>query len=140
MDPRTGCRARRCRRRRRSRPPRAPVSPARRRGRRRGVSERAQNSSRAMRIPTAAPTVARRPDWLTAGLLRLGLLSAFIVAVGMIPFHLTRTSAVVLVCVAVGVAIAAVAWFAGAVSRVTRALPFLERGQRQTEAILAQLR
>jgi hypothetical protein len=93
-----------------------------------------------MRIPTAAPVVARRPDWLTAGLLRLGLLSAFIVVVGMIPFHLTRTSAIVSVCIAAGVAIAIIAWFAGALHRVTRALPILERGQEETEWILARLR
>jgi hypothetical protein len=93
-----------------------------------------------MRIPTAAPVVAPRPDWLTAGLVRLAILSAFIVAVGMIPFHLTRTSAIVLVSVAGAFALATIAWFAGAVSRVTRALPILERGQRQTEWILAELR
>jgi hypothetical protein len=93
-----------------------------------------------MRIPTAAPVVARRPDWLTAGLVRLGILSAFIVAVGMIPLHLTRTSAIVLVCVAAGVAIAVVASFAGALHRMTRALPILERGQRETDWILAQFR
>ena len=93
-----------------------------------------------MRIPTAAPVVARRPDWLTAGLLRLGLLSAFIVVVGMISFHMTRTSAIVSVCIAAGVAIAIIAWFAGALHRVTRALPILERGQQETEWILARLR
>ena len=91
-------------------------------------------------MPPLGISTAARPGWLTAGLLRLAVLSAFIVAVGMIRWHLTRTSGIVLVCVAAGVALATVAWFLGAVHRVARALPILESGQRLTQAVLAQLR
>jgi hypothetical protein len=91
-----------------------------------------------MRLPTA--TGQARPGWATAGLLRLALLSVFVVAVGMIRPHLTRTSAIVLLCVAGAVAIGAGAWFLGAVERLARALPVLGAGQRRTEALLAQLR
>src|SRR6266571_2943318 len=81
-----------------------------------------------------------RPGWLTAGLLRLGLLSLFVVLVGMIRPHLTRTSAIVLVCVAALVAAAALAAFLGATRRLAEALPFLEGPQRRTAAVLAELR
>ena len=81
-----------------------------------------------------------RPGWLTAGLLKLGLLSLFIVLVGMVPLHLTRTSAVVAVCLAAGAAALAVAAFLGAARRFARALPVLEAGTRFTDAVLAELR
>jgi hypothetical protein len=82
-----------------------------------------------------------RPGWLTAGLVRLGLLSLFIVLVGMFRPHLTRTSAVVSVIAACALTVGAVAWFFGAAGRIARALPFLEAGGgRLTGAVLTELR
>jgi hypothetical protein len=78
--------------------------------------------------------------WLTAGLAKLGVLSLFIVLVGMFRPHLTRTAATVSVLVAVGLAIAALAWFLGAARRLAGALPFVEAGGRFTSAILTELR
>jgi hypothetical protein len=90
-------------------------------------------------LPAAALRAAR-PNWLTGGLLKLGLLSLFIVLVGMVPLHLTRTSAIVSACVAAGVAAAALAVFLGAARRFARALPVLEAGTRFTDAVLTELR
>lgn len=88
-----------------------------------------------------APTLgAARPGWLTAGLLRLGLLGLFVVLVGMVRLHLTRTSAAASAGAAAVLAGASVAWFLGAARRVAAALPFLEASQRRTDAVLAQLR
>jgi hypothetical protein len=39
------------------------------------------------------PVSAVRPDWVTAGMVRLATLSAFVVAIGMIPFHLSHEGA-----------------------------------------------
>src|SRR4029077_453434 len=80
-------------------PRRAPASRARRPGRSRGFSGRPSKSPAAMPLPrrpsvTIAPV---RPSWLTAGMLRLAALSAFVVAVGMIRGHLTTTVAWVIV-------------------------------------------
>jgi hypothetical protein len=82
----------------------------------------------------------QRPGWLTAGLVRLALLSAFIVGVGMIRPHLTRTSAVASVCAAALVAAVALGAFLGGARRVAGALAFLEGPQRRTNAILTELR
>ena len=48
-----------------------------------------------------------RPGWLTAGMLRLATLSLFVVAIGMMRWHLTTTAAWIVV--GVGAAIVAVA-------------------------------
>jgi hypothetical protein len=77
-----------------------------------------------------------RPGWLTAGLTRLALLSLFIVLVGMFRPHLTRVSAAVGVVVAAALVLVALAWFFGAVRRLARALPFLQAGERFTDAML----
>ena len=50
-----------------------------------------------------------RPTWLTAGMLRLVLLSLFAVAVGMIPLRLTPDDAWVVVAIGGGIAVAALA-------------------------------
>jgi hypothetical protein len=81
-----------------------------------------------------------RPGWLTAGLARLAVLSLFIVLVGMFRPHLTRTTAAVTVIVAAVVTIGALGWFFGAARRLTRALPFVETGERFTGAVLTELR
>jgi hypothetical protein len=81
-----------------------------------------------------------RPGWLTAGLTKLAVLSIFIVVVGMFRPHLTRTSAAVSVIVAAALIVGAVAWFLGAARRLARALPFLQAGERFTDAVLTELR
>jgi hypothetical protein len=83
---------------------------------------------------------ATRPGWVTAGLLKLGLLSLFVVLVGMVRGHLTRTSAVVSVCVAAALAVLALAWFLGAARRFAHAVPLLETGERFTAGVLTELR
>ena len=83
---------------------------------------------------------AARPGWFTTGLTKLALLSLFIVLVGMVRLHLTRTSAVVSVIVAAAVAVGAVAWFLGAARRLASALPFLRAGEHFTDAALTELR
>jgi hypothetical protein len=81
-----------------------------------------------------------RPGWVTAGLARLAVLALFVVLVGMVRVHLTRTSAAVGACAAALAAAGALAVFLGAAGRVAGALPFLEGPQRRTTAILAELR
>jgi len=83
---------------------------------------------------------AARSGWLTAGLAKLAVLSLFIVLVGMVRLHLTRTSATVSVIVAGVLTAAAVAWFLGAARRLARALPLLQAGERFTGAVLTELR
>jgi hypothetical protein len=81
-----------------------------------------------------------RPGWLTAGLTKLAVLSLFIVLVGMVRLHLTRTGAAISVIVAAALAGFALAWFLGAARRLARALPFLHAGERFTDAVLTELR
>jgi hypothetical protein len=81
-----------------------------------------------------------RPGWLTAGLAKLAVLSVFIVLVGMFRPHLSRTSAAVSVAVAAALIVVAAAWFFGATRRLVRALPFVEAGERVTDAVLGELR
>ena len=88
--------------------------------------------------PRALPV--DRPGWVTAGLVRLGVLALFVVLVGMVRVHLTRTGAVIGVCAAALAAAGALPVFLGAAGRVAGALPFLEGPQRRTTAILAELR
>jgi hypothetical protein len=81
-----------------------------------------------------------RPGWLTSGLAKLGVLSLFIVLVGMFRPHLTRTSATVSVIVAAALIVVGLALFLGAARRVAKALPFVHAGERFTDAILTELR
>ena len=67
-----------------------------------------------------------RPGWLASGSTKLAVLSLFIVLVGMIRLHLTRTSGAVSVIVAAALTVAAVAWLLGAARRLAHALPFLQ--------------
>jgi hypothetical protein len=83
---------------------------------------------------------ATRPGWLTAGLAKLAVLSLFIVLVGMVRLHLTRTSATVSVIVAAALTVAAVAWFLGVARRLAGVMPFLQAGERFTGAVLTELR
>jgi hypothetical protein len=59
-----------------------------------------------------------RPGWLTAGMLRLAALSLFVVAIGMVRWHLSTTTAWVIVGVGAGIVVLAGA----AVFGLTRAI------------------
>jgi hypothetical protein len=88
----------------------------------------------------ASPLERGRPRWLTAGTLRLLVLCACIVAVGMIRPRLTPHAAGVVLIVG-GVAVAAgLAAFLGATRRVAARLPLLDRSQRIADALLLQVR
>ena len=50
-----------------------------------------------------------RPGWLTAGMLRLAALSLFVVAIGMVRWHLTTTAAWIVVGVGAGIVLVAIA-------------------------------
>ncbi len=63
-----------------------------------------------------------RPTWITAGMLRLGLLSLFVVAVGMIPLRLTPDDAWIVVAIGAGIAVAALAALLGATRRLGQRL------------------
>lgn len=63
-----------------------------------------------------------RPGWLTVGLLRLAALSLFVVAIGMIRWHLTTTAAWIVVGVGAGIAVVVVAVLLGATRRVEQRL------------------
>jgi hypothetical protein len=70
-----------------------------------------------LRLPELA-VHADRPTWITAGMIRLGLLSVFVVVVGMIPFRLTPDDAWIVVGVGGAIAAGALAVLLG----TTRAL------------------
>src|ERR671938_273584 len=81
-----------------------------------------------------------RPNWLTAGAIRLGLLSLFVVLTAMVRGHLSHRSAGWLLLAGALFVVAAAALFALATRRVALALPFLERPWRVTDAVLLVLR
>ena len=54
-----------------------------------------------------------RPGWLTAGMLRLAALSLFVVAIGMVRWHLTTTAAWIVVGVGAGIVLVAIAGLLG---------------------------
>jgi hypothetical protein len=82
-----------------------------------------------------------RPNWLTAGMLRLFALSVFIVAIGMIRERLSPHEAWIVIAVAGCAAVAAGLWSLLATRRLLARLPFLEeRSQRVSEAVLLLLR
>jgi len=81
-----------------------------------------------------------RPGWLTAGAIRLGLLSLFVVLVEMLRPRLTPERATWLVIIgAAGVAVG-VALFFLATRRLAARLPFYDRSARVTDAVLQLLR
>jgi hypothetical protein len=63
-----------------------------------------------------------RPGWLTAGALRLGLLSVFVVLVGMVRPRLTDAAAGVLVLVAIGIVVVGALLFLGSTRRLAHRL------------------
>jgi hypothetical protein len=84
---------------------------------------------------------AVRPNWVTAGMLRLLALSVFIVLIGMISDRLSRHEAWIVLIVAAAVTVGAGLWFALVTRRLVARLPFLERSSRRaTEAVLLLLR
>jgi hypothetical protein len=87
-----------------------------------------------------APVETGKPRWLTAGTIRLLILCAFIVAVGMIRPRLTPHSAGVLLVVGGIVVVAALVAFLGATRRVAARLPLLDRSQRIADALMLQIR
>lgn len=83
---------------------------------------------------------ARRPDWLTAGLLRLLVLSLFIVGIGMLSPRLDRGEAWLVVGIGAGAACAVGLAFLVATRRLAARLPLLEGSARVTDAVLIELR
>jgi hypothetical protein len=79
---------------------------------------------------------AARPTWITAGMLRLATLAAFVVAVGMIRSTLTQGSAWVVVGVGAGLGLLGVAMLAGATRRLEERLAI----RAASEAFLLVLR
>jgi hypothetical protein len=81
-----------------------------------------------------------RPNWLTAGAIRLGVLSLFVVLTAMVRGHLTHRGAGWLLLAGALFVVAGVALFALATRRVALRLPFLDRSWRATDAVLLVLR
>jgi hypothetical protein len=76
-------------------------------------------------MPLRMPPIVvspERPTWVTLGMLRLALLSLFVVAIGMIPLRLTPGDAWVVVVIGGGIAVAALAALLGATRRLGRRL------------------
>src|SRR5436305_5420599 len=105
----------------------------------RGIPGSRANSGGVRRIDTL-DLEAVRPNWLTAGAIRLGLLSLFIVVTAMVRPHLTHASAGWLVLAGVVFAVVATGVFASATRRVALRLPFLDAPRRMTDAVLLVLR
>jgi hypothetical protein len=83
---------------------------------------------------------AGRPDWLTAGLIRLLVLSGFIVAIGMLSPRLDPDSAWAVVAVGAGAVAAGAAAFFVATRRLAARLPFLGGSALVADAVLLELR
>jgi hypothetical protein len=81
-----------------------------------------------------------RPDWLTAGLARLLVLSAFIVAIGMLSPRLDRDEAWLVVGVGAAATVAGAVAFLVATRRLLARLPFFEDSARVTDTVLFELR
>ena len=78
-----------------------------------------------MPLPRRPPSLVlapARPGWLTAGMLRLATLSLFVVAIGMIRWHLTTATAWIVVGVGAAIALLGLAALLGATRRVEQRL------------------
>ena len=82
----------------------------------------------------------RRPDWLTAGLVRLALLSGFIVGLGMLSPRLDPDEAWLVVAVGAGATAAGALAFLLATRRLLTRLPFLAGAPLLADAVLLELR
>jgi len=81
-----------------------------------------------------------RPDWLTAGAIRLGVLCAAIVGIGMLSPRLSPHSARVLAISGAVAVLVGLALFVVATRRLAERLPFLSASQRLADAVFLQLR
>lgn len=81
-----------------------------------------------------------RPDWLTAGLVRLLVLSGFIVAIGMLSPRLDADSAWAVVLIGAGAAAAGAAAFFVATRRLAARLPLIGGSAFVADAVLLELR
>jgi hypothetical protein len=86
--------------------------------------------------PRHIDVAAGRPGWLTAGALRLAVLSLFVVGVGMVRPRLTDRSAGILLLVAVALVVAGALLFLGSTRRLAERL----RLHGVAEPVLAQVR
>jgi hypothetical protein len=93
-----------------------------------------------MRRIEAPDLEAVRPNWLTAGAIRLGLLSLFVVLTAMVRGHLTHRGAGWLLLAGGLFVVTAAGLFALATQRIALALPLLEGPRRLTDAVLLLLR
>jgi hypothetical protein len=89
-------------------------------------------------VPTALGDV--RPDWVTAGAIRLGLLCLAIVAIELLPLRLSPGSAGWVAALGALAMAAGAALFLGAARRLAARLPFLTGSQQLADAALLQLR
>jgi hypothetical protein len=89
-------------------------------------------------VPTALGEV--RPDWVTAGAIRLGLLCLAIVAIELLPLRLSPGSAGWVAALGALAMAAGAALFLGAARRLAARLPFLTGSQQLADAALLQLR
>ena len=83
-----------------------------------------------MRVPSRHAPLAlhtARPDWMTAGAIRLGILCVFIVLIEMLRPRLSPHSAWLVVIVGAAIMIAGAAVFVGATRRLAERLPKLRR-------------
>jgi hypothetical protein len=87
-------------------------------------------------MPRGSELELGRPGWLTAGALRLALLAAFIVGIGMIRPRVTERSAGILVLIAIAVVIAGALAFLGSTRRLAERL----RLHGVTTPVLLQIR
>jgi hypothetical protein len=81
-----------------------------------------------------------RPNWLTAGAIRLGLLSLFVVLTAMVRPRLTHAGAGWLLLAGALFVVAAATLFTLATRQVAIGLPFLAGPRRATDAVLLVLR
>ena len=79
---------------------------------------------------------AGRPGWLTAGAVRLAVLSVFVVLVGMVRPHLTHHSAGILLLVAIALVVTGALLFLGSTRRLAVRLHL----HGAAEPVLAQIR
>jgi hypothetical protein len=90
--------------------------------------------------PADATLLARRPDWLTAGTVRLLVLSVFVVAIEMIGPRMSRAEAAAVVLFGAGAIVAAVVWFTVVTRRLLGRFGLVDEQQRLTQAILVEVR
>jgi hypothetical protein len=91
-------------------------------------------------VTPASRVALVQPRWLSQGALRLLVLCAFIVAVGMVRARLSPHGAGLVVLVGAAGTLTALAFFVGGARRVMARLPFHDRSQRLADGILLEVR